>query len=64
MTAKGSGFASSMYRDMQGKSPVEVEHILGDLLDRARVFALATPLLDAAVAALRIYQNRISAHSG
>jgi 2-dehydropantoate 2-reductase len=61
LTAKGSGFASSMYRDMQGNLPVEVDHVLGDLLDRARGFGLATPLLEAAVAQLRIYQNRVSA---
>jgi 2-dehydropantoate 2-reductase len=58
LTAKGSGFASSMYRDMQGNGPVEVEHILADLLDRARGYGLDTPLLEAAVAQLRIYQNR------
>lgn len=62
MTAKGSSFASSMYRDLQGNAPVEVEHILGDLLYRARGFDLPTPLLEAAVAQLRVYQNR--AHCG
>ena len=58
MTAKGSGFASSMYRDMQGGLPVEVDHILGDMLHRAQGFGLATPLLAAATAQLRIYQSR------
>jgi 2-dehydropantoate 2-reductase len=61
LTAKGSGFATSMYRDMRAGAPVEVEHILGDLLDRARGFGLATPLLEAAVARLRVYQNRVLA---
>jgi 2-dehydropantoate 2-reductase len=60
MTAKGSSFASSMYRDLQSNAPVEVEHILGDMLQRARRFGLATPLLEAAVAHLRIYQNRVA----
>jgi 2-dehydropantoate 2-reductase len=61
MTARGSGFAPSMYRDMQANAPVEVEHILADLLDRARALGVPTPLLEAAVAHLRIYQNRVLA---
>lgn len=47
-----------MYRDLQNGGPVEVDHILGDLLDRPRHLGIATPLLEAAVAQLRIYQNR------
>jgi len=61
LTAKGSGFASSMYRDLQGGAPVEVEHILADMLRRAGAMGLAVPLLEAAVAQLRIYQNRVVA---
>jgi 2-dehydropantoate 2-reductase len=60
LTAKGSGFASSMYRDLQGGAPVEVEHILADMLRRADEMGLAVPLLEAAVAQLRIYQSRIA----
>jgi 2-dehydropantoate 2-reductase len=58
LTSRGSNFASSMYRDMQQNGPVEVEHILGDLLERAHRLGVATPLLSVAVARLRIYQNR------
>lgn len=61
MTAKGSNFASSMYRDMQANAPVEVEHILADMLARAARLDVAAPLLEAAVAQLRIYQNRLAA---
>ena len=61
MTARGSGFASSMYRDMQANAPVEVEHILADLLDRATASGVPAPLLEAAVVQLRIYQNRVLA---
>ena len=64
MTARGSGFASSMYRDMQANAPVEVEHILADLLHRARALGVPTPLLEAAVAQLRIYQNRVLTAAG
>jgi 2-dehydropantoate 2-reductase len=61
LTAKGSNFAPSMYRDMQGSAPVEVDQILGDMLGRAHGLDLETPLLRAAVAQLRIYQKRILA---
>lgn len=61
LTAKGSSFAPSMYRDMQGNALVEVDQILGDMLFRARGLNLATPLLEAAVAQLQVYQNRILA---
>jgi 2-dehydropantoate 2-reductase len=61
LTAKGSAWAPSMYRDMQVNAPVEVEQILADMARRAAAFGLATPLLDAAVAQLRIYQARLPA---
>ena len=64
LTAKGSTFASSMYRDLEMNLPVEVEHILGDLLRRAQDLGLTTPLLEAATAQLRIYQNRLLAAAG
>jgi len=60
LTEKGSSLATSMYRDMQSGLPVEVEHILGDLALRARGLGLDTPLLDAATAELRVYQNRLA----
>ena len=58
LTEKGSSLATSMYRDMQNGLPVEVEHILGDLVSRARALDIDTPLLDAATAKLRLYQIR------
>ena len=48
-----------MYRDILHGLPAEVEHILGDLVRRARELDLDTPLLDAATVQLRIYQNRL-----
>jgi hypothetical protein len=38
-----------------------VEHILADMLQRAGAMGLAVPLLEAALAQLRIYQNRVVA---
>src|SRR5438105_7988475 len=34
MTASGSSLASSMYRDLRRGAPVEVDHILGDFIER------------------------------
>ena len=58
LTARASGFAPSLYRDVSVQAPVEVEQILGDLLERAHRFNLHTPYLRAVVAQLRVYQGR------
>lgn len=57
MSASGSAMTSSMYRDLLQDAPVEVDHILGDLIERARSHAVATPLLIAACVNLWVYQN-------
>jgi 2-dehydropantoate 2-reductase len=49
-----------MYRDMQERHKVEVDTILGDLLDHGRSHNLKTPLLQAACVRLRVYQNSVS----
>jgi 2-dehydropantoate 2-reductase len=54
---KGSNLTSSMYRDLQKGAPVEVDAILGDLLDHGRSHNVDTPLLQAGCVRLRIYQN-------
>jgi len=59
LTAPGSPFTSSMYRDLQQGRPVEVETILGDLIAEGRKANLRTPLLEAATVALRVYVNRL-----
>jgi 2-dehydropantoate 2-reductase len=45
-----------MYRDLCKGAPVEVDHILGDLLERGREHGVITPLLQAAFVNLRVYQ--------
>lgn len=60
LTAKSSQFATSMYRDLAGGLPVEAEQIVGDMVARARNFALPTPLLDSSVVQLRVYQDRLA----
>ena len=56
-TEKGSNLTSSMYRDLQKGAPVEVDTILGDLLDHGRSHQVDTPLLQAGCVRLRVYQN-------
>ncbi len=56
-TTKGSNLTASMYRDLQRAAPVEVDTILGDLLEHGRSHQLDTPLLQAGCIRLRVYQN-------
>jgi 2-dehydropantoate 2-reductase len=60
MTALGSSLTSSMYRDMRKGAPVEVDQILGDLLERGDARGVATPLLKAAFVNLRVYQASVA----
>jgi 2-dehydropantoate 2-reductase len=63
LTLAGSPQASSMYRDLRRGLDVEADHILGDLVQRARAGAIATPLLSAAYAQLCVYRNRRAAEN-
>jgi 2-dehydropantoate 2-reductase len=56
-TTKDSKLTSSMYRDLQKGAPVEVDTILGDLLEHGRSHHVDTPLLQAGCVRLRVYQN-------
>jgi 2-dehydropantoate 2-reductase len=60
LTEAGSPLASSMYRDLRQNRPVEVDTILADLAARGRAHGVSTPLLDAAVTALRIHNDRLT----
>ncbi len=56
LTAPGSTFAASMLRDIERGARIESDHIIGDLLQRAR--ASDYPLLQFAYAHLRTYEAR------
>lgn len=56
LTERGSGFTSSMLRDVISARPTEADHILGDMLRRAREAGLATPLLAIAYAHLQCFE--------
>jgi 2-dehydropantoate 2-reductase len=57
MTAQGSPLTTSMYRDLRKGAPVEVDHILGDLINRGGEYGIEAPLLKAAFVNLHVYQN-------
>lgn len=63
LTEAGLPLTASMYRDMQAGNPVEADHILGDLLTRARTFGLPTPVLEAAYVHLNVYQRGLAQHT-
>lgn len=57
LTAPGSSLTSSMYRDLKDQARVEVDTILGDLLERGRKQSVSAPLVQAAFVSLTIYQQ-------
>lgn len=56
LTDRASGLTASMLRDIERKSPIEGEHIVGDMLRRARKFGISAPLLRVAWAHLQAYE--------
>ena len=56
LTAAGSPFTASMLRDVEGNRPVEVDHVLGDLLKRGGDGRY--PVLTAAHVHLKAYEAR------
>lgn len=61
LTAPNSSLTSSMYRDRNELVPVEVDSILGDLIERGRKHGISAPLLQAAFVTSTIYQRGRSA---
>ena len=57
LTALDSRLTSSMYRDLNEQAPVEVDSILGDLIERGRKHSVSAPIVQAAFIALTIYQQ-------
>jgi 2-dehydropantoate 2-reductase len=55
LTAAGSPFTASMYRDIENHSRIEAQQIVGDLLSRSKA---ANPLLKVVHAHLRVYEAR------
>lgn len=57
LTAAGSTLTSSMYRDLTDHARVEVDNILGDLIERGRKHGVSAPMVQAAFVNLSIYQQ-------
>jgi 2-dehydropantoate 2-reductase len=57
LTAAGSTLTSSMYRDLTDHARVEVDTILGDLIERGRKHGVSAPMVQAAFVNLSIYQQ-------
>lgn len=58
MTAAGSQNTASMLRDLESGGRTEHEHILGDMLARARPAGIAAPMLTVALAQMQAYEAR------
>ncbi len=58
VTDKRSGLSSSMFRDIERGGDVEADHIVGDMLARARRHGIAAPHLGTALAHLHTYRAR------
>jgi 2-dehydropantoate 2-reductase len=57
LTAPASSLTSSMYRDLKEQAPVEVDSILGDLIERGWKHGVSAPIVQAAFVSLTIYQQ-------
>src|SRR5215467_6924402 len=64
LTDRDSSLTSSMYRDMKGGLRIEADQIVGDLVSRAAVAGVATPLLSTVLVRLKVYEQAQSARSG
>lgn len=56
LTQPGSPLQASMLRDLQAGHPIEGEHIVGDMLHRARAHGIDAPLLATAWVHLQAYE--------
>jgi 2-dehydropantoate 2-reductase len=53
-----STITASMLRDMQAGNPTEADHVLGDMIVRAKRHGIQTPLLETAYTHLQVYEHR------
>lgn len=60
--AAHSPLKASMLRDIERGGPTEAEHVIGDMLSRAKALGVDTPLLGAACVHLRVHEARLAGH--
>jgi len=58
LTQEGSPLTASMLRDLESGQRVEADHIVGDMLRRAREAAVPSPMLEVAFAHLQAHEAR------
>ena len=58
LTVKGSRFTASMLHDLEKGAMVEADHVVGDMIARAKKAGIATPNLRMAYAHLQVYLAR------
>ncbi|HEY4168419.1 MAG TPA: 2-dehydropantoate 2-reductase [Reyranella sp.] len=58
LTVKGSRFTASMLHDLEKGAMVEADHIVGDMIARAKKAGISTPNLRIAYAHLQVYLAR------
>jgi 2-dehydropantoate 2-reductase len=58
LTAEGSPLTASMLRDLEAGQRIESDHIVGDMLRRAREAGVPAPMLEVAYAHLQAYEAR------
>lgn len=58
LTDPNGEWSASMMRDMEAGRPVEADHIIGWMLEKARRHGVATPLLAMAYTHLKTYETR------
>ena len=64
LTVKGSKFAASMLHDLEKGAMVEADHIVGDMIARAKKAGIATPNLRLAYAHLQVYMAQRARKAG
>lgn len=57
LTDKTSSGTASMFRDLQRGAPTEHEHVIGNMLARARALGVAAPLLRVSLAHIQAYDT-------
>ncbi|HVN44609.1 MAG TPA: ketopantoate reductase family protein [Steroidobacteraceae bacterium] len=64
LTDRASSLTASMYRDMKSGHRIEADQIVGDLVRRAAAQGVATPLLSAVLARLKVYEETLRGQKG
>src|SRR5882762_4391546 len=60
----GSAATTSMLRDMLKNGRIEADHIVGDMIARAREVGVSTPILQTAFTRLKCYEAQRDGSSG